>query len=333
MRVKSLSFWTLGAAACAVSACALADQLYSNGPIITNPTGGTGTIAGLPLSNADGFNVPGSTFLFSTTGIGATIPAGVSVAEDFIVPAGGWDLDAVTLYAFQTSQTTATVQTVRLNLWDATPYSANSPPPVPSPLPMPLLAVSIDVAAGPGTFVCHRESPTSTSTVRPVFAYTVSLNGLPNSGRLAPGHYWLEWSFQGALTPSQNVFIPLVSPRASVTGHNARLYNSIDGSSTGPRSWFEGREGFVAGQADGRAYELPFVLFGTPLCVADTDDGTGTGTRDGGVTIDDLLYYLSIFETGSIAADVDDGSGTGVTDGGVTIDDLLYYLVRFEAGC
>lgn len=69
------------------------------------------------------------------------------------------------------------------------------------------------------------------------------------------------------------------------------------------------------------------------ICVADTDDGSGTGTCDGGVTIDDLLYYLRIFEEGQLAADVDDGSGRGSPDGGVTIDDLLYYLVRFEAEC
>ncbi len=72
---------------------------------------------------------------------------------------------------------------------------------------------------------------------------------------------------------------------------------------------------------------------GVPACVADVDDGSGTGTPDGGVTIDDLLYYLSIFNLGDVAADVDDGSGTGTTDGGVTIDDLLYFLARFNAGC
>ncbi|MGD9790047.1 MAG: GC-type dockerin domain-anchored protein [Phycisphaerales bacterium] len=72
---------------------------------------------------------------------------------------------------------------------------------------------------------------------------------------------------------------------------------------------------------------------GTPSCVADVDDGTGTGSPDGGVTIDDLLYYLNIFNLGSIAADVDDGSGTATPDGGVTIDDLLYFLTRFNAGC
>ncbi|MGD9791595.1 MAG: GC-type dockerin domain-anchored protein [Phycisphaerales bacterium] len=72
---------------------------------------------------------------------------------------------------------------------------------------------------------------------------------------------------------------------------------------------------------------------GVPACVADVDDGSGTGTPDGGVTIDDLLYYLSIFNLGDVAADVDDGSGTGTPDAGVTIDDLLYFLTRFNAGC
>lgn len=69
------------------------------------------------------------------------------------------------------------------------------------------------------------------------------------------------------------------------------------------------------------------------VCISDVDDGTGSGNPDGGVTIDDLLYYLNIFDQGLIAADVDDGSGTGTPDGGVTIDDLLYFLDRFDAGC
>jgi hypothetical protein len=69
------------------------------------------------------------------------------------------------------------------------------------------------------------------------------------------------------------------------------------------------------------------------ICVADVDDGSGWGIPDGGVTIDDLIYYLQIFESGDERADIDDGSGTGSPDGGVTIDDLLYYLQRFEAGC
>ncbi len=58
---------------------------------------------------------------------------------------------------------------------------------------------------------------------------------------------------------------------------------------------------------------------GVPTCLADV-------TNDGGVTIDDLLEYLSRFSSGTINADL-----TG--DQGVTIDDLLLYLEHFSAGC
>ncbi len=68
-------------------------------------------------------------------------------------------------------------------------------------------------------------------------------------------------------------------------------------------------------------------------CPADTDDGSGTGTPDGGVDISDLLFYLSLFDQGALRADFDDGSGTGLPDNGVDISDLLYYLTRFELGC
>lgn len=240
-----------------------ADTLFNNGPIITNPTGGTGPIAGLPISQCDPFTIPGNPLIFSTLGTSATYADNTAVAEDFVVPPGGWDLSSVTLFAFQTSQTTPTIQTVRINLWNATPYSAGSPPPVPDPLPQPLMAQPLSLAAGPGTFVCHRESPTSTSTVRPVFSYTVSLDGLPNGGLLAEGTYWLEWSFIGASSPTPRCFTPLVTPRDSAYNLNARLFNSIDGSAGGPREWFEGREGYVAGVSDGRPYALPFILNGT----------------------------------------------------------------------
>ena len=69
------------------------------------------------------------------------------------------------------------------------------------------------------------------------------------------------------------------------------------------------------------------------LCVADVDNGNGTGTPDGGVGIEDLLYYLSAYDAGLVSADVDDGSGTNTRDGGVGIEDLLYFLTRYDAGC
>lgn len=70
-----------------------------------------------------------------------------------------------------------------------------------------------------------------------------------------------------------------------------------------------------------------------PGCVGDVDDGSGTGTPDGGVTLDDLLFYLLLFDAGDSRADVDNGSGFGFPDGGIGIEDLLYFLFRFDRGC
>ncbi len=68
-------------------------------------------------------------------------------------------------------------------------------------------------------------------------------------------------------------------------------------------------------------------------CPADLDDGTGTGTRDGGVDVLDLIYFLALFEQGDTRGDLDDGSFTNTRDGAVDVNDLLYFLVRFDAGC
>ena len=77
------------------------------------------------------------------------------------------------------------------------------------------------------------------------------------------------------------------------------------------------------------------VLRQTLCCPADLDNGSGTGTRDGGVDINDLLYFLTGFEAGASTVDLDnDGDpAVGTPDGGVDINDLLFFLAHFEAGC
>jgi hypothetical protein len=86
--------------------------------------------------------------------------------------------------------------------------------------------------------------------------------------------------------------------------------------------------------------ELPFVtsaiaFAGTVAanCPMDLDDGSGSGTTDGAVTIDDLLYFLGRFEAGSMSVDLDNGTGTGVGDGAVDVSDLVFFLTNFEQGC
>lgn len=61
----------------------------------------------------------------------------------------------------------------------------------------------------------------------------------------------------------------------------------------------------------------------------DLDDGEGIGRCDGGVDINDLLYFLRAFDENSLSADI---VPQPITDGVVTIDDLYSFLLGFEAG-
>jgi hypothetical protein len=74
-------------------------------------------------------------------------------------------------------------------------------------------------------------------------------------------------------------------------------------------------------------------FFYIQFCAADIDDGSATGHPDGGVDINDLLYFLSVFEGGSEGADLSSSDYPGVSDAGVDISDLLFFLEHFESGC
>ncbi len=98
---------------------------------------------------------------------------------------------------------------------------------------------------------------------------------------------------------------------------------------------------FVVGQPDAGAtlsagsftFAGGYLAGGGAGCPADLDNGSGTGAPDGGVDINDLLFFLAKFEAGDIAADLDNGTNTGIPDGGVDINDLLFFLSHFESGC
>ncbi len=68
-------------------------------------------------------------------------------------------------------------------------------------------------------------------------------------------------------------------------------------------------------------------------CPADLDDGSGLGKCDGGVSIDDLFYYLELFEAGDPRADVGTREGELGRDGELTLEDVGVYVRRYADGC
>jgi hypothetical protein len=138
--------------------------------------------------------------------------------------------------------------------------------------------------------------------------------------RLRSGQYWVVW--QADLLPSlaPAVMFSQPGPYAVGTGQSGSSWRYWPNQS--------GRLELIRTNIDGTGDGIGtnFRLTGDRACVADMND-------DRGVTIDDLLTFLALFEEGVTRADVDDGSMTGRRDLGVTVDDLLFFLARFEAGC
>lgn len=77
-----------------------------------------------------------------------------------------------------------------------------------------------------------------------------------------------------------------------------------------------------------------YTAFGRE-CPADLDDSSGLGNPDCSVTFEDLLYFLAVFDEGTLAADLDDDGDPSSSnpDEAVDINDLLFFLARFERGC
>ena len=84
---------------------------------------------------------------------------------------------------------------------------------------------------------------------------------------------------------------------------------------------------------DGDNDAADYALYLANHPTADLDDGSGTGTPDGGVDINDLTYFMTAYLGGAPGADIDDGTHTGFPDGGVDINDFLYFLELYEGGC
>ncbi len=92
------------------------------------------------------------------------------------------------------------------------------------------------------------------------------------------------------------------------------------------------RVGGTNGAAGSGTIEISSVLCAADLAGAGCAQPDGY-CPDGGVTIDDLVAFVTSMSVGGSIADMDDGSGTGTPDGGVTIDDLIYFLGHYAAGC
>jgi methionine-rich copper-binding protein CopC/cell division septation protein DedD len=206
--------------------------LYDNGPLTTHPGGGFGGANASAVQTA---------LLLSTYGFGHAVSTGFRVADDFTVPASGWNVTTITFYAYQTgSTTTSTINAVNLRIWDGVPGVGN--------------IVYGDTAT-------NRLASTSFSTIyrvldtglldsaRPIMAQVVTVNT-----PLTAGTYWLDWQTGGTLASGP------WAPPVSILGQTAKA-----GSNGMQYSPTTGTWAAAIDTGANAVQDFPFVIQGDPL--------------------------------------------------------------------
>lgn len=207
--------------------------LYDNGSLVTHSGGGAGGANASALqTNLD----------LGVYGFGHAISAGVRVADNFTVSAGGWNISTITFYAYQTgSSTTTTIDNVNLRIWNGPPGQAGSS--------IVFGDTSTNRLAGSSFSNIYRVLDTGlTDNQRPIMANVVTVNTA-----LPAGAYWLDWQTGGVL--SSGPWAPPVSilGQTGKPGANALQYDPATSE------WFPVLDGY----SDSYPQDFPFIIEGS----------------------------------------------------------------------
>ncbi len=149
--------------------------------LITHPGGGSGGLDESRLQNPS--------LGMTTIGLGVQQGANNRIADDFVVPASGWQINEISVYTYQTgSTTTSTITGLNLQIWDGNPSLAGSNIVFGDTTTNRLSSTAF-------TNIFRTTETTVLATNRPIMAATAS--GL--SINLPAGTYWLDWQLNGSL--------------------------------------------------------------------------------------------------------------------------------------
>ena len=197
------------------------------------------------------------------------------VAENFTVPAGGWTIDKITTYGYQTgSTTTSTFTGVNFQIWNGPPGAMGSTVVFGDTTTNRMTATSF-------TNIYRVTETTVTATNRPIMA--IEAGGL--NVVLPAGNYWLDWQSAGSLG-SGPWAPPLTTTGQTVTG-DAQQFNTT----TPPGSWVN--------LVDVGAQGLPMTITGTAPGITVTQSGGTTDVTEGGAT-DSFTVVLTSAPTANV---------------------------------
>ncbi|MEO8195263.1 MAG: hypothetical protein ABI689_00930 [Thermoanaerobaculia bacterium] len=268
--------------------------LYDNGPLVTNVGAGAGGADASAVQTA---------VLQSTYGFGNQVLNGNRMADDFTVPAGGWNISTITFYAYQTgSTTTTTINDVRLQIWDGVPGVGGSS--------VVFGDTTTNRLAGSSWSNIYRVLDTGLlDSTRPIMANVVTVNTI-----LPAGTYWLDWVTGGTL--ASGPWAPPVTLPGQTAKPGANGMQSLAGAAFAP----------AIDAGSGAVQDLPFVIEGAGATGPSISLVKTVGTIDGpcattsSITVPEgttVYYCYEVTNTGDEAFNahdlVDDQLGTLLT--------------------
>ncbi|HRI57650.1 MAG TPA: hypothetical protein PK170_11200, partial [Anaerolineae bacterium] len=248
--------------------------LYDNGTLITHPGGGAGGANASAVQTGLGN---------STYGFGHAITAGLRIADDFTVPAGGWNISTITFYAYQTgSTTTSTINNVNLRIWDGVPGVGN----------IVFGDTSTNRLAGSSFSNIYRVLDTGLGdSARPIMADVVTVNTV-----LPAGTYWLDWQTGGTLSSGPWAPPVTILGQTQKPGANGMQFNTTWGAAIDTGSSTQQDFPFIieGSAAQGPSISLQKTVGTTPGVCANTS----AITVPEGTTV---YYCYTVTNTGTVA--------------------------------
>lgn len=182
--------------------------LYDNGPLVNSP--GTG-VGGLDESVLQG------NLGMTTLGFGHQLANSNRIADDFVVPAGGWTINQIEFFAYQSFETASTITAVNLQIWDGPPGQTGSN------VVFGDTSTNRMTQTAPANILRVTDSTTGGNTDRQIAVSVVDVYTT-----LPAGTYWLDWQSDGS--GGSGPWAPPITITGSTTTGNG--LQSTDGGVT-----------------------------------------------------------------------------------------------------
>ena len=255
------------------------DILWDNGPLVTEPGGGSGGTDYSALQDAS--------LGMGTYGFGGSLSSGYSICDDFDVT-GTWTINSITFYAYQTgSGPPSTLNHVAAQVWDGDPTSGGT---------VIWGDLTTNIMLSTEWTNIWRVLESSPGENRPIMQIVADFGGLS----LSDGTYWVEYNVDG--TGSSGPWLPPITILGQTTTGNA--YQNVGGTyqateDVGPQGF-----PFLVEGTTGPGLDPPTDLTAT---VIDDDVVVLNWTSPGGSPTGEWIQW---------DAGTNTGNGIGLTAGG-----------------